>query len=82
MFERAGARPAIAGAIAGVMGAIAGAGAVLLLAVGAGRSERSPFAVSPEASAAWAITQELGRPGGLGLALAREPSAARLAPAR
>ncbi len=46
------------------MGAIAGAGAVLLLA--SCGSQRAPFAVSPEASAAWAITQELGRPGGVG----------------
>jgi hypothetical protein len=40
-------------------------GAVLLLT--SCGEVRAPFAISPEASAAWAITQELSRPGAAGM---------------
>jgi hypothetical protein len=43
------------------------ASAIILLLLWSCADERAPFASSPEASAAWAITQELSRPGMLGM---------------
>jgi hypothetical protein len=53
---------------AGARLATAIAGAAVMLASCAG--ERAPLAISPEASAAWALTQELSRPGEEGVRVA------------